>query len=108
MNMPRNFLVIACLTFAACERQKVETDNSTPPIVKERPVVTLPVESGFDAGFAAGKAAAKPRADIPSEESVEAIAAEQAAADPKRDATWRGAFTQGYLDGFTRVAKGLK
>lgn len=88
---------------AGCEKPLPE-----PPIVRVKPVEVVPYEEGYKVGFPLGEAAASPKAALPEEEKVAALASDEARQSIDRDGKWERGFAEGYLDGFRKIALGQK
>ncbi len=109
--MKLHLIAALFLPLAACDQKPGHPfagPKSTPPIVHQAPVETLPYDDGFTTGMALGRAAAKPRAVLPERDNVLVLAEEKAAGDPKRAEKWQRGFVDGYLDGYRQIAQGLK
>ena len=96
-------LLLLCLGLAACGKK-----TPPKPIVHVPIVETHPFDDGYNAGYAAGKEAAHPRAPLPKDGDVLALADEEGARAPDRNEKWRRGFIEGYTDGFRRISTGSK
>jgi hypothetical protein len=93
------FLLLAAF-LGGCHK----SPSGAPPVVHVAPVFTRPFEDGYKVGFDKGREASKVRAKLPSEDAVQAKAAEAVGDDPEHTEKWQRGWAEGYLDGFRDVA----
>lgn len=116
-------LIAGALILAGCGEKRPPPKAKTPEQISARdlvppenappPVETQPYEDGFEAGTSAGEKAGRIRTGrmspkSPTESDARILALEAAGTDPDRGAKWQRGYTSGYIDGFNRVAKGIR
>lgn len=115
--------IAGALVLASCGEKKtapkakapeqISAKDLSPPENAPPPVETQPYEDGFAAGTAAGEKAGRIRIGraipkSPTESDAQVSALEAAGTDADRGPKWQRGFTSGYIDGFNRVAKGIR